>query len=215
MFSGNYKENFYNKEERFKKLLKTMEFKLNIVSNNNNLNNKKICDIGCATGEFLYFLNKKYPNNKLTGYDINKDYIDKGKENCKAINFLQGNILDTNLIKENEYDIIMCSGIIQIFENFELCYKNLIKWSKKGGKIYVFGMFNEYPYDCFIKFRHTNESELQEGWHNISKETIIKTIEKYKVSNYKFYKFNMPIETEKKKNLLRAWTIKSNHSRQS
>ena len=105
----------------------------------------------------------------------------------------------------------MCSGVIQIFENYELCYKNLIKWTKKGGKIYVFGMFNEYPYDCFIKLKHTDDSELKEGWHNISKETIVKTIKKYNISDYKFYKFNMPIETKPKENLLRAWTIRSNN----
>lgn len=205
---GSYQEgHLYINEDRYTKLLETMKFKLNIIVNNNILENLKICDIGCATGEFLYNLHKSYPNNKYYGYDVDDKLINIARNKCNNCKFDIGNILSSKLFSENTFDIIICSGVVQIFENYKLCYDNLIKWTKKGGKIYVFGMFNDNPYDCCIKIKHTDNNDYQEGWHNISKESIIKYVNN-NIQYYKFHKFNMPIDVEKKDNLLRAWTIK-------
>ena len=56
-------DNFYlNEKEKVKDYYKF------ILSNvRHNLNNKDIIDIGCATGDFLSFLNKKFPSSKLHG----------------------------------------------------------------------------------------------------------------------------------------------------
>ena len=52
-------ENFKEKpKESFKFILKKIQ---------GSLNNKKIIDIGCSNGDFLYYISKKFPNSKTYG----------------------------------------------------------------------------------------------------------------------------------------------------
>ena len=45
-------------------------FKFILKKNKLDLNNLKVLDIGCATGDFLHYLNSQFPNADLYGADI-------------------------------------------------------------------------------------------------------------------------------------------------
>lgn len=51
-----------------------------------------VLDIGCATGDFIYFFDLIYPNSKKYGIDIMEELLDKAKEEVKDVTFLQGDI---------------------------------------------------------------------------------------------------------------------------
>ena len=53
--------------------------------------NYKLIDIGCANGELLWNLNRKFKNLDLYGLDVRHDLIIKAKA-CKNIKFFQKNI---------------------------------------------------------------------------------------------------------------------------
>ena len=63
-------------KEYFKFIVKNLSF---------NLNNKNVIDIGCATGEFLHYLNKLFPNAKLYAADIDKELLVKAQENVPSL----------------------------------------------------------------------------------------------------------------------------------
>ncbi len=75
--------------------------------------NKKILDIGCATGELAIELNKS--GYDVTGIDIDEDMIALAKSYSQQTNenirFFIGDMLKlSNYFKINEFDLIICWG---------------------------------------------------------------------------------------------------------
>ena len=67
-------DKFYLKENR---KLKPKEYFKFIVNNLKfSLNNKSAIDIGCATGDFLYYLQTCYPKASLYGADVDDECQD-------------------------------------------------------------------------------------------------------------------------------------------
>ena len=52
-------------------------------------------------------------------------------------------------------------GVLSIFEDFETSLNNLTRWTKKGGKIYIFSFFNNYPIDVNIKFSKSENWQIK------------------------------------------------------
>lgn len=78
--------------------------------------NKRILDMGCGTGVNTYDFYEK--SKKTVGIDISPWAIKKAKKNFKMIPF---HVMDAEKtkFKDNYFDIIINSGIIQYVENSE------------------------------------------------------------------------------------------------
>ena len=87
-------------------------------------------DIGCSNGELIYNLEKKFNYFEITGVDIKKKLIEKLKKCIKKVKFKR---LDFNssIRSIGKYDIIICSGVISIFDDLKIFSKNIKKCSKK------------------------------------------------------------------------------------
>lgn len=96
------------------------------------LDNCSILDIGCGTGDLLYFL----PDSvKYTGIDIYKPALRIAKEKYPRANFRYGNILN---IKLSKFDYVFCSGALSA--NIGDNYFFLEKVVKKMYKICKYGL---------------------------------------------------------------------------
>src|SRR3989344_3572898 len=51
-----------------------------------------ILDIGCATGDFLYFISKKHPRALLFGVDIIPELLKRARKEVLQAKFLRGDI---------------------------------------------------------------------------------------------------------------------------
>lgn len=203
------KENRYDKPKEMFKFIEKIAFK-------NNKNNELVCDIGCAAGEFLYFLKRKHPNSILTGADIRTDLLLKAKRKLPKIKFLKGSVTKKNLFKENSFNKIFLIGVHPIFDNFEPCFANVIKWTKKKGNIFICDLMNPFPVDVLIKYKLTKNyksSKFESGWNIFSRESISLFLKKNKkVKSFKFYNFEMPFDLKKQKDPIRSWTFKTNRN---
>ena len=56
----------------------------------------KILDVGCAAGEFPYFLKSEFPEADISAFDLRVDLIEKAKIKVAGVNFYVGDILDSN-----------------------------------------------------------------------------------------------------------------------
>ncbi len=206
-------DNLYLKEKRYKNPKESHKYLLKILSKLNlKKKNYKVLDIGCSNGELIYNLEKKFKYLKITGVDIKKKLIEKAKKNVsKKVKFKR---LDFNssIRSIGKYDIIICSGVISIFDDLKIFSKNIKKCSKKNTILFIFESFNEWDYDIIVKYKDINKiNKLQSGWNVWSLKTISKIFKNKKI---KIYRFNISKDVKKKKqDLIRSWTIKINKKR--
>lgn len=201
-------DTFYKREKRFKKPKLSFIELLKIL---NVKPNEKILDVGCANGELLYNLNKKYKNNELHGFELLPSLIKVAKKNLsKEIKIHKVDI--NQKIRVNEkFDVIIISGVISIFDNYEKPLQNLLKVLKKNGKIFIFNHFNKFDIDVYIKYRTRtkNQKILQSGWNIHSINGLKKFFKIYK-KKLKVYKFKPKKAFFGKPNdPLRSWTFKN------
>lgn len=202
------KSNRYEKaKEANKLLLKILKKK---ISKNKQYN---LLDIGCANGELLYFLRKKLSNIKLFGVDIRSDLIRLAKEklstdiNLKKIDYTKKHI------HNKKFDIIICSGVVSIFDNLNSFFKNIKKNMKKNSILFIFSGFNELDFDVIISYKNLNSkiTGYESGWNIWSVKTIKSYFKKKKIVKHPFeIKFDIK---QNKKDFMRSWTVKINKKR--
>ena len=98
-----------------------------------------LCDVGCATGDFLWYIQKQNGISKrLVGidpFDKLRNIAESRLSNCK---FYKGDIWSGEGIPEEKYDIVCMSGVLYLFDDFKLPIENLMKITKTGGTIIIF-----------------------------------------------------------------------------
>ena len=204
-------ENRYNSPKEMFKFIEKLAFK------NNKYKNEIIADFGCAAGEYLYFLKKKYPNKTMVGIDIRKDLLNKAKKFVSNVNFQKGSVLNKKISQKNTYHKSFLIGVHPIFDNFEKCFSNLIYWTRPKGKIYICEMFNPYPVDVIIKYKLSKNYKkkfFESGWNIFSRNSVSMFLKKNKkVKSFKYHEFVMPFDLKPQSDPIRSWTVKAKKTR--
>lgn len=173
----------------------------------------KILDIGCATGEFLYYLRSCYPHASLEGTDILHELLGKAKKNVEDAIFFEADIYSgSNLPAPHQYDAVFMNGVHGIFDDYEKWLEHilqLVNFENKG-RAFVFGLFNPEPIDVLVKVKRieNKENSWEPGWNCFSKKGIADYLfsKGYKTS-FKDFQIDMDID-KKSEDALRSWTIK-------
>jgi len=106
------------------------------------LDNLKILDVGCGTGETLTYTSKIIDkSSKITAIDISQSMIEFAKNKlAKQPNFNQyAFIVDdaqTYTFNKNYYDLLISRFGMMFFSNPLLAFKNLYHSLKKGGEMF-------------------------------------------------------------------------------
>ena len=202
------KSNRYKKpKESFKLLYKILKKKL---SNNKNY---RLLDVGCANGELLFFLHQKFSNIEFCGIDVRNDLIKLAKKKCSSDIYFKRLDYTQNQNFNKKFDIIISSGVIGIFDNLDIFFKNIKKNMRKKTTLFLFSNFNNYDFDIFSAYKDLNSknNNYQSGWNIWSIKTIQKYFKKKKIIKHLFnIKFDV---RQNKKDLVRTWTIKINKKR--
>lgn len=165
----------------------------------------KVIDIGCATGDFVYYLRNEFPNIQLTGMDIDEELLDRAKQEVEGVTFIQGDI--TKDVIEEKYDAIFLNGVHSIFDNF-MWLENLVSlMSGSHARVFVFGLFNPENLDVLIKSRPAaTEGKWETGWNLYSKKTVSSFLQEKGYHSH-FYDFELKLDLDKKPDdPLRTWT---------
>ncbi|MBT5469731.1 MAG: class I SAM-dependent methyltransferase [Nitrospina sp.] len=173
------------------------------------IENPRILDIGCATGDFLYYLSTKFPNAKLMGMDLMPDLIEVARKEVPKCEFILGNIQEDSQFQAEKFDAIFMVGVHPIFDECQPWIKNIIsQLLKKNGQAFIFGPFNSDNVDIIVRARRSEDMGPWElGWNTFSIKTMSNFLNELNM-NFKFYNFSIGIDIEKQNDPLRAWTVK-------
>jgi len=170
----------------------------------------KVADIGCAAGEFLYFLARRYPGPSYCGVDIFPELVEKAKRAVPGIEFRTGSVLDAGLLASAGFDVVFLSGVMSLCRDFHQVLDNALQWTRAGGRIYVFEAFNPYPVDVFLQFRRSGVAAgAGDGyWNILARKTVQDYLEQVVGSGgYRFIPFEMPFDlAPDPSDPVRTWT---------
>ena len=173
---------------------------------------RRICDFGCAAGEFPYYLKKTFPNATIEGYELLQSLIVKARINVQQVNFFHGSILDKACCPKAHADVSLAIGVLSIFDEFEPIIENLLHWTKPGGKIFLHGLFNPSPVDVYLKYAHSNDhgcGVVESGWNIFSIASVTKFLDSIlNIRTFEFHPFSISIDLPKHADdCVRSWTI--------
>lgn len=95
---------------------------------------KEVLECGCGGGQHTSFI-APYANN-ITSVDLNAVNVAKKRnKSFQNIIFKDADILSMDLNKQ--YDIVFSIGVIHHTDDPDLAVKNMIKHTKKGGKVII------------------------------------------------------------------------------
>jgi len=211
-------DKIYLSENRYRKPKEMFKFIEKRAFGKKKIKRKEIVsDIGCAAGEYLFYLKKKHPEKSFIGIDVREDLLKKAKKFLPDVDLKKGSVLNKNIAKANVFHKTFLIGVHPIFDSFEKCFANLIYWTKPKGKIFICEMFNPYPVDVLIKYKLSKNYKkklFESGWNIFSKDSVSNFLRKQKkVKSFKFEEFVMPFDLKRQKDPIRSWTIKTKKTR--
>lgn len=201
---------FYLVEKRKYKPKEAFKFTYQIVKDFlNTIPQPSIADIGCATGEFIYYLHTLSPNAAYFGYDINPQLVARAKEEVPFAKIYTLDITKKEQLPLEKFDLVFMNGVNGAFENPYDWLPNFLSLLKENGRAYVYGIFNPDDLDVIVRVRKPEDSEgYISYWNNISQKTISKVAKELGYHAI-FHPFKIGIDIEKSsENPFRSWTFK-------
>ena len=170
------------------------------------------CDVGCATGEFLYYFKREFPSATCCGVEVVQELLDRARERVPGVEFRLGSVLDRTALPAGYADVTFLLGVHSIFDAFEPCLANLLHWTRTGGRVLVFGLFNPFPIDVWVKYRNADDSNLdhrEPGWNIFSQATVSKYLDaQLGPGRHRFIPFELPFDlAPTPKDPVRTWTF--------
>ncbi len=168
-----------------------------------------VLDVGCATGEFLYYLRKLNPAFVCTGLDPSDEMIAQARQRVADVDFVVGSLAESDFFSERRFDLVVCCAVIPYFRDLETPLRNLLAATKRGGFVTLFNTVNEDPIDTHVLYRSADDCEgpwLPDCTY--SKRTYAKTLARlgYELETA-WHPFKMPFALAKQNDLIRAWTF--------
>ena len=169
----------------------------------------RILDVGCATGDFLYFLEKQKQKVILNGIEVLEELLDIAKNEVPNSSFSRGDICIKKTLPETKFDIAYMIGVHTLFDNVEHWLDNFLDLIQDGGYGFIFSFYNTDDYDVLIKVRKSGtDGKWQAGWNVLSKKTFSDFLKKRNIK-HEFIQWEIEIDIEKNlEDPLRGWTLK-------
>ncbi len=178
---------------------------------------QRVLDVGCAAGEFLYYLTKHHEGPTYEGYEFLPELVDKASRMVPAASIHQGSVLESSMLSADSVDALFMIGVHSYFDEARPWLANILNWVKPGGYACIFGIFNPHPVDVLLKYRlpeRDGGQELRPGWNNWSMKTVSEIIDGIiGPGKHSFIDFTMPFDMPKQPDPIRSWTIPGEEGR--
>jgi SAM-dependent methyltransferase len=157
----------------------------------------RIVDIGCAAGEFAYYLRKVFPSAEVAGYDLLPELVEKARANVPGVEFGVGSVLDRKMLPATSANVTFLIGVHSIFDDPGDCFRNLVEWTRPGGLVVIMGLFNRFDIDVWVRYRAAGnpQGSKELGWNLVSRKTATEIVrEVAPQASIEFEPVKMPID---------------------
>ena len=127
-------------------------------------------DVGCATGDLIYFASQLYVDTMFYGVDISEALIDTAEESLKGekLNFRVGDFFTDT---QGEHDVVTALAVSGYHASEAAFLKPLIESVSPKGKLFIHGLFN--PYGLTVELRWRKNGTWQYGLNQLSLEKSV------------------------------------------
>lgn len=175
-----------------------------------------LVDVGCACGDFLQLIAREHPTFSLVGMDYQEEYVYETSKRLPRVEAVRFDITEP-LAEEfqNRFDIVTMIGFHAKFDEPKDWLANGLQMLTSGGVLYALGPFNVYPFDVFVKYKHSEDPPdmRHPGFNLLSMESV----EHYLATQggtCEWLKFELPIDLPiQEDNPVRTWTFKDENGR--
>ncbi len=98
----------------------------------------RVLDAGCGRGDFTFYLAKKFPDWQVTGIELVEEKYKDALIIKDKLGLTNAEVLNINLLeldRENEFDLIISSDVLEHIQDDDLVFSNFQRALKKGGHI--------------------------------------------------------------------------------
>jgi len=176
---------FYATEDRSREPLECFKDALRLLLDSFQMDDDMaLLDVGCAGGDFLYYVNEVEPRLGLWGIDVLPELIEVASKKVPEAKIFNRSIVDQKAIlkmkerKPDGFSLIHMGGVHTIFDDF-LWIDSIITLLSPQGRCVVFGPFNKYPYDVYVGVRKSGEKIIQAGWNTFSEKSVSEYVKSY------------------------------------
>ena len=169
-----------------------------------------IIDVGCATGELLFHLAQVLgKNHKFSGADVSSKMLTVAKTMLPAAEFIELDIAADTVKFARAYDVVICCGVLEIFDDITTPLTNLLRLCRHGGVVLAFTNINDANIDLVSRYRNGGGTGTwQSGWNIFSKRTIETIVSGVaKGCRINFTDFEMPFDIPMNIDPMRNWTV--------
>jgi len=173
----------------------------------------RILDVGCANGEFLYYLRSCHTRIRPEGIDVSEEVLAKARELVPDGKFSVGDIQTGENLPGGQFDLVFMSGVHYLLGDCERWLRNLI--SLCHGAVFVFGVFNPDDLDFRAVVTRPGDTSSSTPWNLISQKSISLLLNRMKPGmTHRFYNWELPVDNPRRHaDPMRTWTIKTDAGR--
>lgn len=142
-------------------------------------NGENVLDVGCGNGLVLYNLRRKYKN--LYGIELSRERAILSEKTLRKYNakILNINIEDKTTLKENFFDLIICSDVVEHLVDIYSSFNEMRRLLRPGGRLIIITpnfidirrrfslLFGKFPSTSYSNegFKKNLNSILYDGGH--------------------------------------------------
>ena len=172
---------------------------------------QSVLDVGCATGELIAYLHARFPNVDLAGIELSPTVAAEARRLVPFAKIVEGSALDMKAVLDRQYDIVIGSGVIGVFDFNELkqYVGELIAAVKTGGRIYMVEPYNPYGMDLVAAHRkrsHGIVGDWERGNSIYSSETVQELFAGH-AKHFALHDFEIDVDLPRQEDLQRTWTV--------